>query len=216
MRKSVSCAADTVFLHPRSLAGRITRRKQQQDKVSPPTNGIIKLNQQSRPQPERPGPGHLNLGQGACVHYLPGAFRDTGPSLLKTLLDTTPWLQRAVTVHGRRVMQPRLVCYMADSQSLCYTYSGTKWDPAAWSPCVLKIKVGDCNVFRCCHPPTLGRHTGTGGGHRTYHLQQLLAQLLSRRRGPSLLAQRQRGTVWAHTNHCVCVVWQRKRFCPAL
>ena len=101
MRRSASCAADTVFSHPRSLDGRVAKRKLSQKDTHQPT---------ARRHHERPGPGHHDLGQGAYVHYTPSALYE---SLLKQLVDTTPWLHRAVTVMGRRVMQPRLVCYMS-------------------------------------------------------------------------------------------------------
>ena len=52
------------------------------------------------------------------------------------------WLEREVTVMGRRVLQPRLVAYMADDASLAYTYSRSTMLPATWSAPVRAIKVG--------------------------------------------------------------------------
>ena len=43
---------------------------------------------------------------------------------------------------GRRVLQPRLVAYMADDASLAYTYSRSTMLPEPWSAPVLRIKVG--------------------------------------------------------------------------
>lgn len=51
------------------------------------------------------------------------------------------WQEREVTVFGRRVMQPRLVAYMADDASLAYTYSGTTMVPQPWTEPVRRIKV---------------------------------------------------------------------------
>ena len=42
---------------------------------------------------------------------------------------------------GRKVMQPRLVAYMADDPSLSYTYSRTKQAALQWTPTVLEVKV---------------------------------------------------------------------------
>lgn len=55
--------------------------------------------------------------------------------------DDVEWQAREVTVMGRRVMQPRLVAYMADHGGLKYTYSGACMVPSPWNDAVLKIKV---------------------------------------------------------------------------
>ena len=53
---------------------------------------------------------------------------------------------------GRRVMQPRLVAYMADHAGLSYTYSGSSMAPLSWNDAVLRIKVGaslgDCRRYK--------------------------------------------------------------------
>ena len=55
------------------------------------------------------------------------------------------WMEREVTVMGRRVLQPRLVAYMADDASLAYTYSRSTMLPEPWTAPVLRIKVeGSC------------------------------------------------------------------------
>ena len=64
--------------------------------------------------------------------------------------DEVAWKQREVTVHGKTVMQPRLVAYMADDPSLAYTYSRQTMVPDAWSPAVSIIKV-------FAHSPPLAR-----------------------------------------------------------
>eukprot|EP00884_Botryococcus_braunii_P008453 jgi/Botrbrau1/17609/Bobra.0166s0046.1 len=43
-------------------------------------------------------------------------------------------------VMGRKVMQPRLISYMADDVKLAYTYSRTQLEASPWSPTVLRIK----------------------------------------------------------------------------
>lgn len=64
--------------------------------------------------------------------------------------DEVAWKQREVTVHGKTVMQPRLVAYMADDPSLAYTYSRQTMVPDAWTPGVNIIKV-------FAHSPPLAR-----------------------------------------------------------
>lgn len=61
-----------------------------------------------------------------------------GSSMAK---EEVGWEHREVRVMGRRVMQPRLVAYMADDPSLCYTYSGLTLPTLPWSPAVAEVKV---------------------------------------------------------------------------
>lgn len=171
------CASATEpFPHPRSIAGRVLKQKAakeaDQQKASASRGHV----------PDKPGAGKHDLGSGAIVHYHPEAFKGNAALLFTQLVQDIPWLHRTIKVMGRPVLQPRLVCYMADDASLRYTYSGTQWDPVAWTSCVLQIKVGlsrhDC----------WARHTrdlysipaaGTCGSTCTNHIQFLLAQLLS-------------------------------------
>ncbi len=55
--------------------------------------------------------------------------------------EEVAWQQKEVTVHGKTVMQPRLVAYMGDDPSLAYTYSRQTMIPDAWTPAVRLIKV---------------------------------------------------------------------------
>ena len=55
--------------------------------------------------------------------------------------DEVAWQQKEVTVHGKTVMQPRLVAYMGDDPSLAYTYSRQTMLPEGWTPAVSAIKV---------------------------------------------------------------------------
>lgn len=55
--------------------------------------------------------------------------------------EEVAWRQKEVTVHGKTVMQPRLVAYMGDDPSLAYTYSRQTMIPDAWTPAVRLIKV---------------------------------------------------------------------------
>ena len=55
--------------------------------------------------------------------------------------EEVAWQQKEVTVHGKTVMQPRLVAYMGDDPSLAYTYSRQTMSPKPWTPAVLLVKV---------------------------------------------------------------------------
>ena len=61
--------------------------------------------------------------------------------------DQVEWQEREVMVMGRRVMQPRLVAYMADHSGLKYTYSGSCMVPSPWNDAVLEIKVANLSMW---------------------------------------------------------------------
>jgi hypothetical protein len=44
-------------------------------------------------------------------------------------------------MYGKPVLQPRLICYMADDISKGYSYSGAAMIVEPWHDCVLPIKV---------------------------------------------------------------------------
>lgn len=55
------------------------------------------------------------------------------------LRQALPWQQSAIQVYGRRVMQPRLSCWVADP-GVAYTYSKTRHEPQAWLEPLIQIK----------------------------------------------------------------------------
>ena len=89
------------------------------------------------------------------------------------LQDNVTWLQKEITVMGRKVMQPREIAYMADN-GLRYTYSKTQLDPVPFPKEVRDIKeVAErlANAqFNCCllnhyrdGRDTLGWHSDNEG-----------------------------------------------------
>ncbi|RMZ52169.1 hypothetical protein APUTEX25_001559, partial [Auxenochlorella protothecoides] len=56
------------------------------------------------------------------------------------LIWRLPWQQREVLIHGRRVLQPRLIVYQAADPRLSYTYSRVKLNPEPWDAVVLAVK----------------------------------------------------------------------------
>ncbi|KAK9806694.1 hypothetical protein WJX73_009610 [Symbiochloris irregularis] len=106
--------------------------------------------------------------QGAHVTYCQGAFPQPS-SLFQTVQDEVSWEHKEVTVMGRRVMQPRMVAYMADDTSMQYTYSHTTLSPHAWTPGVAAIKetveqIAD-HKFNSC----LLNLYRTGSDHLSWH-----------------------------------------------
>ena len=64
--------------------------------------------------------------------------------------DEVAWEQQEISVMGRKVMQPRLVAYMADHNGLAYTYSHTKQNVLPWAPSVRQMKVR--KPYHMMHP----------------------------------------------------------------
>jgi alkylated DNA repair dioxygenase AlkB len=52
--------------------------------------------------------------------------------LFSQLLVNTPWRQDAITLFGKRVLQPRLTSWHGDAQKK-YTYSGLTLEPQPWT-----------------------------------------------------------------------------------
>lgn len=59
--------------------------------------------------------------------------------LYSQLLSSLAWKQEQITVVGRKVLVPRLVCWYGDKQAV-YTYSGVAHQPLPWNGTLLDIK----------------------------------------------------------------------------
>lgn len=59
--------------------------------------------------------------------------------ILKRLTAEIPWRQEAITLFGKRHMQPRLLCWMGDAGST-YRYSGVLHSPQPWHPLVDNLR----------------------------------------------------------------------------
>lgn len=85
------------------------------------------------------------IGEGLryAEHFLPAYTAD---SLLKALLNQVPWQQSQIRLYGRTVAEPRLSCWMGDSEAV-YRYSGTLFTPKPWIAPVesLKRSVEECS-----------------------------------------------------------------------
>jgi alkylated DNA repair dioxygenase AlkB len=78
------------------------------------------------------------IGEGLCYakQFLPA---DRADSLLKVLLNQVSWQQSQIRLYGRTVAEPRLSCWMGDSEAV-YRYSGTVFTPKPWIEPVTQLK----------------------------------------------------------------------------
>ena len=59
--------------------------------------------------------------------------------LLCKLIEETPWCQEAVTIYGKKFMQPRLIAWYGDPAGT-YSYSGIELAPLPWSSTLSRIR----------------------------------------------------------------------------
>ena len=87
-----------------------------------------------------PPPERIDLGEGAEVLYWDRLFSpDEARGYFDRLMAEIPWQQREIVMMGRKIMQPRLVCWMGDPGTE-YTYSGVRNVPVDWTPAVLDLR----------------------------------------------------------------------------
>jgi alkylated DNA repair dioxygenase AlkB len=60
-------------------------------------------------------------------------------SFFDALMREVPWQQKAISMMGRQVMQPRLVAWFGDPGAE-YTYSGVRNDPLPWTPALAELR----------------------------------------------------------------------------
>jgi alkylated DNA repair dioxygenase AlkB len=78
------------------------------------------------------------LAHGGWVDYRADFLaRPEADALLAELLHALPWEQREIVIFGRRVSQPRLICWIADFD---YTYSGLTLRAAPWPEPVQQVR----------------------------------------------------------------------------
>jgi alkylated DNA repair dioxygenase AlkB len=59
--------------------------------------------------------------------------------VLRALIEGTPWRHEAVTIYGKRYMQPRLIAWYGDAGQL-YSYSGIALEPLPWTDTLSKLR----------------------------------------------------------------------------
>jgi len=74
------------------------------------------------------------------MEYFPAVFSSgESYSLMETLINNVPWLQRTVPMYGKDIITPRLTAWYGDAGK-SYTFSATKFDPLPWTNELLQIK----------------------------------------------------------------------------
>src|SRR5262245_55835241 len=68
--------------------------------------------------------------------WLPAA---ESQALFESLARETPWKHEAITIAGRKVMQPRLTAWYGDPGA-SYRYSGLTVHPLAWTPALTHLR----------------------------------------------------------------------------
>jgi alkylated DNA repair dioxygenase AlkB len=77
---------------------------------------------------------------GAEIWYLPHLPLEAAhESLLRNLIDETPWRAEEITVWGKRHLQPRLTAWYGDAESR-YRYSGIELKPLPWTKTLQVIR----------------------------------------------------------------------------
>ena len=59
--------------------------------------------------------------------------------LLRELIDETPWRHEAVTIYGKKHMQPRLIAWYGD-RGQRYSYSGIALEPLPWTTTLTRVR----------------------------------------------------------------------------
>jgi alkylated DNA repair dioxygenase AlkB len=78
-----------------------------------------------------------------CRAFFPASDADR---LFTELRDTTAWRQEAITLYGKKIVQPRLTAWYGD-EGTTYVYSGIENVPLPWTPAILEVK-------RAIEPPS--------------------------------------------------------------
>lgn len=64
---------------------------------------------------------------------------DVAESLMYELVVSTPFVQKQISIYGKKYNQPRLVAYYGD-EGTRYSYSGATYDPLPWTPKLAELR----------------------------------------------------------------------------
>lgn len=100
---------------------------------------LYPMNQQLPMFPENAPPHHIPLKNG-LLEYYPHFFTATeADAFLQDLLQHIHWKQEGMRMYGKEVLFPRLMAWHGDAGS-AYAFSGATYEPAPWTPALLRIK----------------------------------------------------------------------------
>jgi alkylated DNA repair dioxygenase AlkB len=75
----------------------------------------------------------------ADVRYFGDAFAREADALFEALHHEIPWETHRLRLFGREIDSPRLSCWIGDPGT-AYTYSGTRFEPYAWTPATASLR----------------------------------------------------------------------------
>lgn len=85
-------------------------------------------------------PARISLEDGGELLLVEGWLSPSeAATSFDALMAEVPWQQKAISMMGKRVMQPRLVAWHGDPGAV-YTYSGTRNDPLPWTPSLAELR----------------------------------------------------------------------------
>lgn len=84
-------------------------------------------------------PAELPIADGGLRYAGRFLSPEQSEGLLHALIADVPWQQAEITLFGRKVLTPRLSCWMGDAGAV-YRYSNTTFAPAPWLDSVLALK----------------------------------------------------------------------------
>ncbi|HVT33540.1 MAG TPA: alpha-ketoglutarate-dependent dioxygenase AlkB [Rhodanobacteraceae bacterium] len=76
---------------------------------------------------------------GADVRYFADAFAHDADALFEALRREIRWETHRLRLFGRTIDSPRLSCWIGDAGA-AYTYSGTRFEPRAWTPAISSLR----------------------------------------------------------------------------
>lgn len=71
-----------------------------------------------------------------CQEFIPP---EEAAEQFDALRQETPWKSSEIQIWGKRVMQPRLICWYGDPGAT-YRYSGVTHEPLPWTPLLLTLR----------------------------------------------------------------------------
>jgi alkylated DNA repair dioxygenase AlkB len=73
------------------------------------------------------------------VRYFADAFAGDADAWFEALRSEIPWETHRLRLFGRTIDSPRLSCWIGDAGT-AYTYSGTRFEPHAWTPATASLR----------------------------------------------------------------------------
>jgi alkylated DNA repair dioxygenase AlkB len=113
-------------------------------------------------------PISLDLPEAEIIYYPTFFNKKEADSIYTELLTQTPWQQDAITVYGKKHLQPRLTA-LYGNEGINYSYSRIKMHPHLWTGLLQKIKLKVENVSHTHFTTVLLNHYRDGQDSNGWH-----------------------------------------------